>query len=78
MSTPHDNYSDSKYPEDKVTHYPKSKGLSKRQESGVGSKLMQMARRLKGLQETKHFGAQRRARHKAAKKAKLTGNKMPF
>lgn len=68
MSAPHENHSDSSYPEDNVTHYPKKDGLNRRQESAVGSKLAKMARRLKGLKETKHFGAQHRARHKAAQK----------
>lgn len=31
------------------------------------SNLMYKAKRLEGLQNTKHFGAQRRARHKNAK-----------
>ena len=52
MSAPHENYSDSTYPEDKVTHYPKKRATLKS---------------LKGLMNTKHFGAKHGARHKAAK-----------
>lgn len=74
MSTPHDNHSDSNYPEDGMTHYPKSKKKS----GGLMGKIEGMARKVKGLQETKHFGAKRRARHESAKKAKLTGSKIPF
>lgn len=66
MSAPHDNHSDSTYPEDKVTHYPK--GSKKKAPEGRIAKIMHMAKRLKGLQETKHFGAHRRARHHDAQK----------
>lgn len=40
----------------------------------MGDKLMYMASRMKGLQETKHFGAKHGARHKKAQE----GKKFPF
>ncbi len=75
---PSREYGENEYPDKGYRPVGKKAGHSKRQESSVGSKLMKMASRLKGLQETKHFGAKRRARHLSAKKAKLTGSKIPF
>lgn len=73
---PSREYGENEYPEKGYRPVGKKAGLSKKQESSVGSKLMKMASKLKGLQGTKNFGAKRRARHQAAKK--LSGGKMPF
>lgn len=86
MSSPYDNHSDSKYPEDKVTNYPKAKAkmgkMAKKVNYTGGHKHQHNKRGLmgviEGLQKTRTFGAKRRARHMAAKKAKLTGSKIPF
>lgn len=42
--------------------------MSKHKFKGVVDKLEYMAHRMKGLQETRHFGAKRRARHKGAQR----------
>ena len=60
------------YPEDKVTHYP-SKKMKKMAKKVVRTGRHEHAHNkggmigeLKGLMETKHFGAKHGARHKAA------------
>lgn len=77
---------DDVYPEDKVTNYPKAKSKIKKMAKKVnytgGHKHQHNKRGLmgviEGLQGTRSFGAKRRARHESAKKAKLTGSKIPF
>jgi len=59
-------YGENEYP-DKGYH-PVNKPKNKAKRGGIVGKLEHMAKRLKGLQETKHFGASRRARHKLAKR----------
>lgn len=44
---------------------------------GIIKMLSRKSKKLKGLQETKHFGAKRRARHKKAKKKALGKKKNP-
>lgn len=62
MSHPNPSHDRSnEYPSD---HYKPSGKVKKAKHAPFIEKLGKMASRLKGLQETKHFGASRRARHK--------------
>lgn len=64
-------YGENEYPDTGI----EKKRTKKRGTGGVVGKLEHMARRMKGLQETKHFGAKRRARHKDAQRVAKGGDK---
>lgn len=73
MSVP-SNHSESNYPEDGVSHYPKGKIKKMAKKVNYTGKHAHSHNKqglmgeLKGLQETRHFGAKRRTRHKMAQR----------